>query len=173
MVEFSKRLKELRQNKGLTQQELAKYLGITRPTYTRWENGTREPNFAMLTQLGHTLESTIDYLLGYSDVNHWGATEHFEEEVGADTIGQHSQYYDYAEDFEADLSALTSLCKFLETVLNPIDGQKVKDEFTKFKKDPYPELAKELRIKWIDLLTHENNIGTKETKSSKTNLNDL
>ncbi|WP_270252580.1 helix-turn-helix domain-containing protein [Lactococcus garvieae] len=173
MATFTERLKKLRKDKGLTQKDLAQEMNVAQGKISSWENGKLEPNLVMLTQLGHTLESTIDYLLGYSDVNHWGATEHFEEEVGTDTIGQHSQYYDYAEDFEADLSALTSLCKFLETVLNPIDGQKVKDEFAKFKKDPYPELAKELRIKWIDLLTHENNIGTKETKSSKTNLNDL
>lgn len=173
MAALTERLKELRKQKKLTQRELAEKIGVKQNSYSDWENGKSEPSLAKLTQLGHTLESTIDYLLGYSDVNYWGATEHFDEETRTATIGQHSQYYDLAEDFESDLSALTSLSKFLEIELNSSESRKVKDEFAKFKKDPYPELAKELRIKWIDLLTHENHIGTNETKTSKTNLNDL
>ncbi len=38
------RLKELRKLKKATQDDVAKYLGITRPAYTAYEAGKREPD---------------------------------------------------------------------------------------------------------------------------------
>lgn len=66
---FPKRLKELRQKKGLTQQEIADLLHVNRVTYTNWEKGNREPNFEKLFLLAEYLETTTDYLLGKSDNN--------------------------------------------------------------------------------------------------------
>lgn len=37
-------LRKLRQRLGLTQQELARRLGVARVSVTRWENGTRKPS---------------------------------------------------------------------------------------------------------------------------------
>ena len=61
---FPERLKELRQKKGLTQQEIADLLHVNRVTYTNWEKGNREPNFEKLFLLAEYLETTTDYLLG-------------------------------------------------------------------------------------------------------------
>ena len=66
---FPQRLKELRQKKGLTQQEIADLLHVNRVTYTNWEKGNREPNFEKLFLLAEYLETTTDYLLGKSDNN--------------------------------------------------------------------------------------------------------
>ena len=66
---FPERLKELRQKKGLTQQEIADLLHVNRVTYTNWEKGKREPNFKNLFLLAEYLETTTDYLLGKSDIN--------------------------------------------------------------------------------------------------------
>lgn len=67
---FSIRLKELRINKGFTQSELGKKVGVKQNTFTNWENGSREPNFKTLIELANILETTTDYLLGRSKTPH-------------------------------------------------------------------------------------------------------
>lgn len=62
------RLKLLRNAKGLTQQNIADYLGISRPTYTRYETGEREPDQDTLLKLADFFEVTVDYLLGRDEV---------------------------------------------------------------------------------------------------------
>lgn len=64
MTIFSKRLKKLRKNKGLKQQELAEILGIKRNTYSDWENGKTEPSFENLIKLADLLEVSLDWLFG-------------------------------------------------------------------------------------------------------------
>lgn len=64
MSVFSERLKELRKEQNLTQQEIADKLHVNRVTYTNWEKGNREPNFKMLIQLADMLNVSTDYLLG-------------------------------------------------------------------------------------------------------------
>lgn len=61
---FSIRLKELRINKGFTQSELGKKVGVKQNTFTNWENGSREPNFKTLIELANILDTTTDDLLG-------------------------------------------------------------------------------------------------------------
>ncbi len=64
MTIFSERIKRLRKNKGLKQQELAEILGIKRNTYSDWENGKTEPSFENLIKLADLLEVSIDWLFG-------------------------------------------------------------------------------------------------------------
>ena len=64
MTIFTERLKELRKNKGLKQQEIAELLGIKRNTYSDWENGKTEPSFENLIKLADLLEVTLDWLFG-------------------------------------------------------------------------------------------------------------
>ncbi len=63
---FDKRLKQLREETGLTQEELAKKLNISRGTYAHYETGKREPNFETLQNLASFFEVSVDYLLGKS-----------------------------------------------------------------------------------------------------------
>ena len=49
----------------MTQQEVADKLGITRPAYTAYESGKREPDFSILQSLANIFDVTTDYLLGY------------------------------------------------------------------------------------------------------------
>lgn len=67
---FSKRLKLLREETGLTQEELAKKLNISRGTYAHYETGKREPGFETLSLLADFFGVTIDYLLGKSILRH-------------------------------------------------------------------------------------------------------
>lgn len=62
-----KNLKKIREERKLTQQNVADLLNIQRPTYTRYETGEREPDFETLIKLSEILEVSVDYLLGKTE----------------------------------------------------------------------------------------------------------
>lgn len=61
------RLKELRQEKGLTQVELAHEIGTTKLTVSNWENEKHVIKSDKAQSLADYFEVTVAYLLGYSD----------------------------------------------------------------------------------------------------------
>ncbi|EJM7954258.1 TPA: helix-turn-helix transcriptional regulator [Listeria monocytogenes] len=65
---FAKRLRELRKVDRKTQQQMADLLGVSRPAYTAYELGRREPDFETLNKLALIFGVTVDYLLGRSDL---------------------------------------------------------------------------------------------------------
>ncbi len=60
---FSETLSKLRTEKGLSRQELADKMYVTRTTVARWENGTRLPDAMMLTRLAKVLSVDVNMLL--------------------------------------------------------------------------------------------------------------
>lgn len=64
-----KRLKELRIAKKLSQKNLAKFLGIDRTTYSKYESGYSNPNVARLKKLAQCLGTTVDFLLGENNIS--------------------------------------------------------------------------------------------------------
>ncbi len=64
---FALRLKELRQERGIGQIELAKKLEVSKGIISLWENGLREPNMYSLIKLAKFFCVTIDYLVGLED----------------------------------------------------------------------------------------------------------
>lgn len=61
------RLKELREEKNLTQSEVAFAIKTSQTNIGRWENGKNEPAAGYLIQLADLFECSTDYLLGRSD----------------------------------------------------------------------------------------------------------
>jgi Predicted transcriptional regulators len=70
-------LKLLRKRKGMLQDDVAKYLGLTRPAYSHYETGKRVPDGEMLEKLADLYEVTIDELMGRIPVEDVG--RHLEE----------------------------------------------------------------------------------------------
>ena len=64
---FAERLKTLRLEAKLTQKEISNKLGISQPTYQRYEKSEREPNQEMLQKISSLFNVTIDYLFGNTD----------------------------------------------------------------------------------------------------------
>lgn len=64
---FSKRLKEVRVTKNITQRTVAQFLGIKETSYQHYEYGKREPNYDTLIKLAMYFEVSTDYLLGITD----------------------------------------------------------------------------------------------------------
>ena len=61
------RLKELRENAGLKQTELAAMMGITERRYQRYERGEGEPKLAGWIWLADYFQVSLDYLVGRSE----------------------------------------------------------------------------------------------------------
>lgn len=61
---LAERLIELRKKQKITQQTIADYLGITRPAYTAYERGSRQPDYEILEKIADYYKVSVDYLLG-------------------------------------------------------------------------------------------------------------
>ena len=59
MSDFSKRLKELRNNKGLSQEELANLIGVHKSHISRYERGISIPSIEAATKLANALGISI------------------------------------------------------------------------------------------------------------------
>lgn len=62
-LQLSERLKQLRTEKGLTQEQAAKRICVTRSTLSAYENGTRYPSYDVLVSLAYLFGVSTDYLL--------------------------------------------------------------------------------------------------------------
>ncbi len=67
MIKFSERIRELRQEKGIKQREMADILGVKLRSYQNYEGGDRRPDYEGLVALADYFGVTTDYLLGRSD----------------------------------------------------------------------------------------------------------
>ena len=64
---IAERIKELRLEKGLSQQALAKEIGVSQKAIDFWENGVNEPKASYIIALAAFFGVSTDYLLGVSD----------------------------------------------------------------------------------------------------------
>lgn len=62
-MEFNEKLQELRKNKGLTQEELAEALYVSRTAISKWESGRGYPSIDSLKEISKFFSVTIDELL--------------------------------------------------------------------------------------------------------------
>ena len=64
MVDFGERLKKLRNQEGMTQQQLANRLGVTKSVVSYYELQERYPSPEILIKLASIFHVSTDYLLG-------------------------------------------------------------------------------------------------------------
>lgn len=64
MVSFGQRLKALRNNRGISQNELSKHIGVSKSSINMYERGEREPGFETLEAIADFFNVNMDYLLG-------------------------------------------------------------------------------------------------------------
>ena len=64
---LGQRLRELREEKGFTQKEVAKELNIHSVTYLHYEKEQREPPLTLLAKIAKFYDVSVDYLLGLTD----------------------------------------------------------------------------------------------------------
>lgn len=67
VITLYKRIRDLREDKDLTQQQMAELLHIAQTTYSRYENGILDVPSAVLITLANFYKVSIDYILGQTD----------------------------------------------------------------------------------------------------------
>ncbi len=81
MVDFGKRLKELRKASKMTQAELAKRLSVTKSVVSYYELQERTPSPEILIKLASVFHVTTDYLLGIEHKKMLDVSDLSEEDI--------------------------------------------------------------------------------------------
>lgn len=129
------RLKELRKEKGLTQQALADDIGVTKRTYIYWEQGQRDIKSDKAQQLAEYFGVSVGYLLGYSDfvskdefIKSVEQTDFFDDGGFADD-GEKDYFREFNLTF--NIALLQHYHKETETLLNHILGAYIQKDTDK------------------------------------------
>ena len=81
MVDFGKKLKELRKQAGMTQAQLAAKLGITKSVVSYYELSERAPSPEVLRDIALIFRVSADYLLGIEKVKSIDVSDLSDEDV--------------------------------------------------------------------------------------------
>ena len=65
ILNFSNNIVNLRHKKGITQEALADFIGVTKASVSKWETKQSMPDITLLPQLAAFFDVTVDELLGY------------------------------------------------------------------------------------------------------------
>lgn len=63
----TERLTECRERLNISKQKAAKLIGVSQPTYLRYESGEREPSIHVLKEIAKVYNTSVDYLIGIND----------------------------------------------------------------------------------------------------------
>ncbi|MBE7048854.1 MAG: helix-turn-helix transcriptional regulator [Ruminococcaceae bacterium] len=67
MKHYNDRIRDLRENRRLTQQQIAEVLGIRQQVYSKYELGVRSLPIEHLTKLCRFYKTSSDWILGLTD----------------------------------------------------------------------------------------------------------
>lgn len=81
MLNLGNRLKTLRRQKMLTQEQISIRLGITKAMISAYELGTRYPSLEMLIKIAKSYNVSTDYLLGMKKANYIDVSDLTDEQI--------------------------------------------------------------------------------------------
>lgn len=84
--QFNENLKIAREQRGLSQKDVAEKIGVAKSTYSLYESGNREPNVQTIKKIADVLDVSADELLGIPSTQttraaHFDGTEYTEEQL--------------------------------------------------------------------------------------------
>lgn len=113
-MSFGEKIKKLRRQANLTQEQLANLLSISPQAISRWENGAAMPDISLLVPLANLFHVSTDHLLGIE--------EETEEDVIRDLIDKAALFHK-SSGFDEHLS------KYKAAVLEHPHSQELKDAY--------------------------------------------
>lgn len=111
------RLKELREERGFTQSEVAKAIGGTQSNLAKWEKNIVQPSAEFIIQLSDFFGVTTDYLLGRTD------------DLGTPVPGSVPQYSAEEQKLIEDYRGLSQpLKEMLQSLIKTWQGQNLQSQ---------------------------------------------
>ncbi|MBP3802199.1 MAG: helix-turn-helix transcriptional regulator [Clostridia bacterium] len=125
---FNEKLKKLRKEEGLTQEQLAEKLNVSRQAITKWETGEGVPDIENIKQISNLFNVTIDELL--------------KEEKNINI--EKREKYSYVEELEIDHSKHfdINICKIQELNILSTNEEKVRVELLSSENENLNEIFK-------------------------------
>lgn len=80
-IRLGEKLREMRRNKGLTQEQVAEMVGVSPQSVSRWENDTAYPDVVMLAGLAMLYDTTADALMGMHELRNENALKEIHTKV--------------------------------------------------------------------------------------------
>lgn len=116
-------ISKLRKNKGVTQEELAKYVGVSAQAVSKWENGG-VPDTELLPKIADYFEVSIDRLFGrdYSNINMSAAIFNHIRNTEPDSQERFKTIFDLCWDIERSIFQFSDIAD-----AQIINGGKIKD----------------------------------------------
>lgn len=108
------RLKYLRTANKKNQEDVAKYLGVTRPAYSAYENDKRKLDNDSLVKLADYYGVTTDYLLGRTDFPEYNQQQQQEFEQFKDDPELQRFFYELPKSPEEDLQQLKDIWEVIK-----------------------------------------------------------
>ncbi len=132
-------IKEKRKQLGLTQENIAEYLGVSTPAVSKWENGTTYPDITLLPGLARLLKTDLNTLMSFteemSEVEINNVVTKVQSIIQEDGVEQGFQFaLEQVRAFPTCENLIYSLGVFLQPSLElqPIDQQnKYREELAK------------------------------------------
>ena len=114
MNTLGKRLKQLRIEMDLSQQDLSDELGIARSTISSWEASSRTPEISTISELSDYFNVPIDYLVGKSNMKSYISSKNTSDNP-CRAIFNDSELMDFV-DILAKRDDLQILCKIIRNI---------------------------------------------------------
>jgi len=111
---ISKKLKELREEKGYLQKFIADKIGVRSNTLSGYENGTRSPDPEMILKLAELYDVSTDYLLGRTNNRNNKTVDDIDEELQELLSEMNVWYKNEPEDKELKLRMLRKMIQSFE-----------------------------------------------------------
>lgn len=96
-MDFAGRLRALRKEKNMTQEELAKLINTTKANISKYETGRVEPNIETIRFFADFFDVSVDYLLGDTNLRNYPDTLafHSTEDLTEEEIEEVRKYIEF------------------------------------------------------------------------------
>lgn len=112
---LSSRLRSLRENRKITQADVADRIGVARTTYAMYEQGKREPDLETINTIASFYDVTSDYLLGRTNQKQININKDEEEfQAFANDPSLQKWYKELPKSKEEDLRKLRKMWEILK-----------------------------------------------------------
>lgn len=123
--EFGNRLYEYRTQKGLTQKELGKLLGVTDKAVSKWETGESKPRLDKMNQITELFETSIDGMLGRETAD--GERLKPYKTIFDARLKKYSQYYKAGRIWTYILALICVVVYIFSSIESLLNGEPITD----------------------------------------------